>query len=232
MAFLIDTIDSSGLFAQSANSATIATKDSNGNDITATYQPSGDYYSASNPSGFMTELPASATDAISAVTTYSGSWGGSALPISAGPGIKVNLVNNTLVFSNDETMLWSGTKNSIGETIQLSESLNNFNKIAILHCDRYAIDGSVSYFERTASGDFEWLTFPCVSQFMFSNTVYNRGSELSANANKDVLTIVGSFNYAVNTAGPYGYSIITADSALGQRNIYKVVGINRVSGGN
>lgn len=37
MAFLIDTIDSSGLFAQSANSATIATKDSNGNDITATY---------------------------------------------------------------------------------------------------------------------------------------------------------------------------------------------------
>ena len=144
MAFLIDTIDSSGLFAQSANSATIATKDSNGNDITATYQPvgdyysasnpsgfitgvdlspyqtkddmsayqlsgdyvsatdlenyqpvsamtayqpagdyqpSGDYYSASNPSGFMTELPASATDVIDTVTANSGAWGGSALPI-------------------------------------------------------------------------------------------------------------------------------------------------------
>lgn len=157
----------------------------------------------------------------------------SATNFVAGPGIKIDEPSaGTVRIGTDETVLWSGTKNSIGETIQLSESLNNFNKIAILHCDRYAIDGSVSYFERTTSADFEWLTFPCVSQFMYSNAVYNRGSELSANANKDVLTIVGSFNYGVNTAGPYGYSILTADSALGYRNIYKVVGINRISGSN
>ena len=241
MAFLIDTIDTSGLFAQSANSATIATKDSNGNDITATYlsanqpisaqhlnssgtmgdnivqtknesnfhfmpknspwttadaatgifsplqyatgaclamdnpyfkayykgnewfvantlqgqilrgethqsrgvhisgastagksfnlsttgvsgidagdewnygpeeysaikeisgkQPSGDYYSASNPSGFISELPASATEAIDAVTANSGAWGGSALPISAGNGIDLSLVDGVLVIS-------------------------------------------------------------------------------------------------------------------------------------
>ena len=37
MAFLIDQLNNSGLFAQSAYSACIATKDSNGNDITATY---------------------------------------------------------------------------------------------------------------------------------------------------------------------------------------------------
>jgi hypothetical protein len=99
MAFLIDTIDSSGLFAQSANSATIATKDSNGNDITATYQPSGDYYSASNPSGFISELPASATEVIDTVTANSGTWGGSALPISAGNGIGLSLVDGILVIS-------------------------------------------------------------------------------------------------------------------------------------
>ena len=131
MAFLIDTIDSSGLFAQSANSATIATKDSNGNDITATYQPIGDYYSASNPSGFISDLPASATEAIDAVTANSGAWGGSALPISAGPGIKVNLVNNTLVFSNDETVLWDSGNLAIGSTATLSETVKNFELFGI-----------------------------------------------------------------------------------------------------
>ena len=131
MAFLIDTIDSSGLFAQSANSATIATKDSNGNDITATYQPIGDYYSASNPSGFISDLPASATEAIDAVTANSGAWGGSALPISAGPGINVNLVNNTLVFSNDETVLWDSGNLAIGSTATLSETVKNFELFGI-----------------------------------------------------------------------------------------------------
>ena len=37
MAFIIDTINGSGLYAQSAASASIATYDSNGNEITATY---------------------------------------------------------------------------------------------------------------------------------------------------------------------------------------------------
>ena len=62
------------------------------------------------------------------VNTNSGAWGGSALPISAGPGIKVNLVDNTLVFSNDETVLWSGTLAS-GATAALSEPITAFERI-------------------------------------------------------------------------------------------------------
>lgn len=64
------------------------------------------------------------------VQTNSGSWGGSALPISAGPGIKVNLVDNTLVFSNDETVLFNGdlTANS---SATLSESWLNFDRIKV-----------------------------------------------------------------------------------------------------
>ena len=69
---VIDQINGSALFAHSAYSASIATKDDLGRDITATYltshqdlsdyqtiagmtayQPVGDYYSASNPSGFI-----------------------------------------------------------------------------------------------------------------------------------------------------------------------------------
>jgi len=64
------------------------------------------------------------------VNTNSGAWGGSALPISAGPGIKVNLVDNTLVFSNDETVLWSGAESIHStNTFTLSEPLSSFNNV-------------------------------------------------------------------------------------------------------
>ena len=65
------------------------------------------------------------------VQTNSGSWGGSALPISAGPGIKVNLVDNTLVFSNDETVLFEGDALHNNATATLSEPFTNFEKIKV-----------------------------------------------------------------------------------------------------
>jgi len=111
------------------------------------YQPSGDYYSASNPSGFLTELPASATDVIDTVTANSGTWGGSALPISAGPGIKFDMVNGTLVASTDETVLWTGNNNSTSFT--LYEPISNFKVIELYNekntnsC-RILVDGTVS----------------------------------------------------------------------------------------
>ena len=65
------------------------------------------------------------------VQTNSGAWGGSALPISAGNGVKINLVNNTLVFSNDETVLFSATDStgSTAQTITLSEPYTAFKRI-------------------------------------------------------------------------------------------------------
>ena len=74
---------------------------------TSGLQPSGDYYSATNPSGFMTELPASATDVIDAVTANSGAWGGNALPISARDGLDLEM-------SGD--MLWIGAS-ALNETL-------------------------------------------------------------------------------------------------------------------
>jgi len=65
------------------------------------------------------------------VTTNSGAWGGSALPISAGPGIKVNLVDNTLVFSNDETVLWSGDVSTTGITCNVTDSLSSYSTIKV-----------------------------------------------------------------------------------------------------
>lgn len=230
MAFLIDTIDSSGLFAQSANSATIATKDSNGNDITATYQPSGDYYSASNPSGFMTELPVSATDVIDTVTANSGSWGGSALPISAGPGIKVNLVDNTLVFSNDETVLWSGTAfspagstNPMQASATMSESIQNFDQIRLdFRGDNYYFNESV-FLTNPYNTTGNKVCFINVKKEQSDNSVYIGTKYIWI----DDTTLSGKCGYG-NTqvvdsmsGGYYGYG-----------SVVRVVGINRISGGN
>lgn len=79
------------------------------------FEQSGGYITAYNGSAFKAgdEFPQSATDAINVVTggsanwngttetvsSNSGVWGGSALPISAGPGIALNLVDGVLVIS-------------------------------------------------------------------------------------------------------------------------------------
>jgi hypothetical protein len=93
------------------------------------------------------EFPQSATEAIEAVTANSGAWGGSALPISAGPGIKFDMVNGTLVASTDETVLWTGNNNSTAFT--LSEPISNFKVIELYNAKntnscRILVDGTVS----------------------------------------------------------------------------------------
>ena len=66
------------------------------------------------------------------VNTNSGSWGGSALPISAGAGIDVQLSNNMLVFSavQNETLLFSG---NIGQNsnADLSDNWHNYDRIKV-----------------------------------------------------------------------------------------------------
>jgi hypothetical protein len=103
--------------AQEAGVANYATKDDLGRDITATYLTAHQAISAEEWN-----------DCYDNVNTNSGAWGGSALPISAGPGIKVNLVDNTLVFSNDETVLYSGERTS---ACVLSENPTNFYRIRV-----------------------------------------------------------------------------------------------------
>jgi len=144
-------------------------------------QKAGDYYSASNPSGFLTavpsgvmqtsgleydgdkisgymgsafkagdELPQSVTDAadyvsatsgdidatIENVSSNSGAWGGSALPISAGPGIKFDMVNGTLVASTSGYVWQSAslfhTDSPVTQTTYiLSDSCSNYDKLEV-----------------------------------------------------------------------------------------------------
>lgn len=83
------------------------------------------------------------------VQTNSASWGGSALPISAGPGVKINLVNDTLVFSNDETLLWVNPNpqmviSNTTLTAELSDTISSYKKIRFICKSSYDYQESFS----------------------------------------------------------------------------------------
>lgn len=63
------------------------------------------------------------------VTSQSANWGGSALQLSAGPGVKLEKSGSVLVASTDETVLWSGFANVTGSAYDLSESMTNFERL-------------------------------------------------------------------------------------------------------
>lgn len=60
---------------------------------------SGNYYTTANESGYA--LSADVSGTVDLVSTQSANWGGSALQLSAGPGISLTLSGNTLVASTD-----------------------------------------------------------------------------------------------------------------------------------
>lgn len=156
------------------------------------------------------------------VNTNSGAWGGSALPISAGPGIKVNLVDNTLVFSNDETVLWensNGVSEDTGFTI--SEPFTNFERIRYIgrtnNCN-YSVEVPV-YSEITAQFRFG---VACMCPAADGAPLQIYGKSLTSN---NGLTYIGSrsearwFDYNSQTSvnGTQPFWGLT----------FKVVGINR-----
>ena len=57
-----------------------------------------------------------------------------ALPIVAGTGVKLSVVNNQVVVSADETVLWEGDYTNSG-SIALSESYRNFSVMAVYFKD-------------------------------------------------------------------------------------------------
>ena len=326
MAQLIDQISNSGLFAQSAYSAAVATNDDLGRKISTTYltavdlspyatetlveETSGaitsliptDYYPDTNPSGFISgvdlspyattaevesissilsaavdyvsanagdEFPVSADEAIQyvqtnsaniddTVTSYqtnsgtfltahqaisaeewndcydnvntnSGAWGGSALPISAGPGVKVNLVNNTLVFSNDETVLYSA--NAASNTIVLSEKATNFERLR-LELQSYQSTMVVNYTEVKPNDNY--LTF--FAQTLIPDATYPLqilGVQFSSTNGITYNMKRGVRAYYKTTSDWGGNDTTDMTSNIKDAGfITKVVGIGRISGGN
>lgn len=166
------------------------------------------------------------------VCANSGVWGGSALPISAGPGIKVNLVDNTLVFSNDETVLFE-TNDVYGAGVcNLSESLKNFERIAVKPTRGYngtqnpGGAGPWNYFDtdQIVGGTYE--PFQAVCPFIMEYIQW-KISQYNPNADCTVLTWNRGFQKNMQDN-----SFVSANSFTECVGIQKVIGINRIAGGN
>lgn len=292
MAFLIDQLNNSGLFAQSAYSASIATYDSDGNIITATYLSSvnltpyqttagmtayattGDVANKLDASAF--NIPASSNwnstydtvqsnsgswggggtiesynlsagnyinitkdDVNSAigiettglnvtnwnsnydtVNTNSGVWGGSALPISAGPGISAGIVNDTLVFRNDETVLYEGSfVANLNSSFNVSESIKNFERIRFTY-QRTPNSLSNLNTEFCPNSDVFCISNILINDnstqvnFYASRLLYD-DSNLSFTAKAEAVKIFANTSISTSTGSPM--------------TISKVVGINRIN---
>lgn len=168
-------------------------------------------------------------DASNVVNSSSGAWGGSALPISAGPGIHVNLVDNTLVFSSDynETVLFETDSPSGVSAVTCSETVKNFEKIAVLP-SRFVSSlgggtGPYQYYET------KWLTTGADTvntiEPMIFEYLYWKIAKYSANADFTQFVWNGGFQVQQDT-GTY------TDLTTCNVGIKKIVGINRISGGN
>lgn len=202
------------------NSATI-------NDVNTTYQNNSATYLTAHQAISAEEWNSN----YETVNTNSGAWGGSALPISAGPGIKVNLVDNTLVFSNDETVLYSnltGRPSSPGQSFDLSESPLNFEYIGIY------LNGSSPTGTTNVANGYEKVPYEQLYQTNTLEFIKAFAGGAMSNPADSVHEMGCGYSGVSSTTWTkwYGYAKnvtnnIAAFDNPTHLNIWKVVGINR-----
>lgn len=167
------------------------------------------------------------------VTANSGAWGGSALPVSAGKGVKISLQNDTLVFSNDETVLFETTATNGAGSLTLSESLKNFERVAVLPTRGWPgpatttnnVGGTGPYmiYETYAlsagNKDYESI---CPVIFEGPNWKMSKYS-----ANDAFTQLEWSWGFQRDMTGS---NVVMANSYTACVGIRKVIGINRIAG--
>jgi hypothetical protein len=165
----------------------------------------------------------SVSGTVDLVSSQSANWGGSALQLSAGPGVTFTKSGNVLVAGLDETVLWSSNVTNGETSATLSGSIFDFESFRIFYRagERYGAWLSTEVMNRDLSGNSLQLTdwFINASDYMIVAaglyTVSNDGLTLSGTHLKHMWFDPSNFVYAgQGTAGV---------------RIYKVVGINRTA---
>ena len=172
-------------------------------------------------------------------TIYDGSYtlgSTSALTFEAGQGIKIDEPSaGTVRIGTDETVLWSGDKTGTG-TITLSEGVNNFERLAV-YIGSEAVNvtapqkfESLVEFGKYTTGQFRFVLRYggelSKSLVAAENSIYVWGGELVVYDTSYTTLNVGRTNRV------HVSSITTVIDHSPLTHIRKVVGINRISGGN
>lgn len=222
------------------------------------FEYSGGMITAYNGSAFAQggggEFPQSATEAVEYVTATSanidstidnvsansGVWGGSALPISAGPGIKFEIVDGTLVASTNETIIFNGNISGQITNFNTNEQINNFEKLNVYYCcndeGNSLLGGNITTYDTnvlTAQNQISLGGTYTISNgyTCFYNLYYTitNGSAFSCTQSKRYWVNPPSAVPGVNQV-MYNPTVDTEKKKNGY--IYKIVGINRIAGGN
>ena len=183
---------------------------------------SSDFQQVTGMSSYALSSDVSAT--VDLVGTQSANWGGSALALSAGPGVSLTLSGSTLIAGLDETVLWTGavSMEPCG-TFTLSEYLSNFDRIrfygssyantpVLYECPAPIASSdpiSVTYVYYCAGSDAS------PSQCRQTNYTSTNGLTFNASSHRFVCGNDARYN--------------TGNTMYGAP-IYKIVGINRTAG--
>lgn len=143
----------------------------------------------------------------------------SATNFEAGPGISITQPSEgTVRIANDETVLWSGTTNSSGEIMNLSEPFTNFEKV------RVKSNAWERIFYNEITCDQAKLDFGNMWCLSNGTHVQYVAHSYSANSTRDKLVWAASNTAYLPNVGSKSWS--TAYQLL------EVVGINRISANN
>ena len=154
----------------------------------------------------------------------------SATNFVAGPGIKIDEPSaGTVRIGNDETVLYSAnsvTNNTVGQVFPMSEPITNFERIRII-CD------NMEYQNRPCMQEFPVLNSSCRFNMPMLND--NGGTSISINIPYATYNINSSGDLVCAARGLFYGDWNTPYHTNGDWRGYcllKVVGINRISGGN
>ena len=148
----------------------------------------------------------------------------SATNFQAGPGIKIDSPSEgTVRIANDETVLWSGSKNWWDNTaaLNLSESVNNFEIIRIKAKDDWALRERYFYVPSNPSDNQFDITLDGIegSKLVIKTSKYNfSGNQIGL-----------SEMFAIEINSSKAMNIYTDRSYI---QFQEVIGINRISGSN
>ena len=163
------------------------------------------------------------------VTANSGAWGGSALPISAGPGIKFDMVDSTLVASTDETVLWSSDATAFTSAFNTNEPITNFKEVKAYGM----IFSDNDYMSEVHIYDVNALTATNSLNLGFTYLIDNGwrcwgASKYHITAN----TAFAIFSAGRNFCGPTATANYGTNGNIEAQNgwIYKLVGVTRTGG--
>jgi hypothetical protein len=159
-------------------------------------------------------LSSDVSGTVDLVSSQSANWGGSALQLSAGPGVTFTKSGNVLVAGLDETVLWSGEGISAGQSTSLSESITAFERIRV--------------YGHTHNGKaFSWTN----EQEALSSQIYGVGLGVWQGSNQEL--DFSRYSVSGNSISALSGSFIANLNPIGMGNtiswVYKVVGIGRTA---